>query len=494
MFRGAVMADRQDSRPEAGASIKRRGLLRFGTLVTAFTGASAISALGAKSAEAAPGDKNPPNTYVPIAEKGVASGVATLDEGSKIPPSQLPDLSATFARTAVDTDFTAGVSDRGQRLVQVREAPLTPYQFNPVPPTITSDNTAALAALWSAASNATNPEIRLPAGYWNTKGAYAGNLPIVSNLKVTGAGRLKTRITISASSTRPLFTWNTEVDGVDMSSLCLNVGAGGADIFAPGLGGGLHACTFRNLFINQQIPNRRIWIQDNAASFIHNTFEDVEMQRTTAATVTAFHVRNTGGAANFNLFKQVRINGYNNTATPFFYFESSLPQTYLTDWTFINLLGEQNPGGMIHAIAAFNWTLINATDEDATVPYSADLFKFTANAAGLAPRDLTFIGCGRRGSTMMAGAYEFNVASTGSNVTLINCNPTPTSATTKALLPSNSTIIGGRNFPQPLQGAGSPEGVVTAVPGSTWMRSDGGRGTSFYVKESGNSAFGWVAK
>lgn len=88
----------KNSSPEHVSGIKRRGLLRFGTLISAFTGASAISALGAKSADAAPGDKNPPNAYVPIAEKGAASGVATLDNYSKIPIVQLPDFSATYVR------------------------------------------------------------------------------------------------------------------------------------------------------------------------------------------------------------------------------------------------------------------------------------------------------------------------------------------------------------------------------------------------------------
>lgn len=74
-------------------SLQRRGLLRFGTLVTALTGASA---LGAAGAQAGPGDKNPPNAYVPTAEKGAASGVATLDTASKIPPTQLPDLSGIY--------------------------------------------------------------------------------------------------------------------------------------------------------------------------------------------------------------------------------------------------------------------------------------------------------------------------------------------------------------------------------------------------------------
>lgn len=104
MICGAAMAseirksEQYSSEPDTG--VKRRGLLRFGTMITAFTGASAISALSANSAQAGPGDKIPPATYVPIAEKGAASGVATLDVQSKIPAAQLPDLTATFGPDA----------------------------------------------------------------------------------------------------------------------------------------------------------------------------------------------------------------------------------------------------------------------------------------------------------------------------------------------------------------------------------------------------------
>ncbi|PYJ70249.1 MAG: hypothetical protein DME75_09605 [Verrucomicrobia bacterium] len=43
-------------------------------------------------------------------------------------------------------------------------------------------------------------------------------------------------------------------------------------------------------------------------------------------------------------------------------------------------------------------------------------------------------------------------------------------------------------------GSGSPEGVVTADKGSVYHRTDGGAGTSFYVKESGTGNTGWVGK
>lgn len=84
----------------SGGDLQRRGILKFETLITALTGASAVSAVGASGASAAPGDKNQTTSYVPIAEKGAASGVATLDAGAKIPSAQLPDMSGSYVSAA----------------------------------------------------------------------------------------------------------------------------------------------------------------------------------------------------------------------------------------------------------------------------------------------------------------------------------------------------------------------------------------------------------
>jgi len=52
-------------------------------------------------------------------------------------------------------------------------------------------------------------------------------------------------------------------------------------------------------------------------------------------------------------------------------------------------------------------------------------------------------------------------------------------------------LLQGLNF---TQGVGDPEGVVTAPVGSLFVRSDGGAGTTLYVKEANTDATGWVAK
>ena len=48
--------------------------------------------------------------------------------------------------------------------------------------------------------------------------------------------------------------------------------------------------------------------------------------------------------------------------------------------------------------------------------------------------------------------------------------------------------------PQMFWGQGSPENVVTAGIGSVAHRSDGGAGTSLYVKELGTGNTGWIPK
>jgi hypothetical protein len=59
---------------------------------------------------------------------------------------------------------------------------------------------------------------------------------------------------------------------------------------------------------------------------------------------------------------------------------------------------------------------------------------------------------------------------------------------------ARSLKIGASGNIQILSDIGTPEGAVTAPVGSIFLRTDGGAGTILYVKESGASNTGWVAK
>jgi hypothetical protein len=63
-----------------------------------------------------------------------------------------------------------------------------------------------------------------------------------------------------------------------------------------------------------------------------------------------------------------------------------------------------------------------------------------------------------------------------------------------ALMSSAITLSGDDADVKILAGLGSPEGKVTANAGSLYLRKDGGRGKTLYVKEWGSGALGWSAK
>jgi hypothetical protein len=57
-----------------------------------------------------------------------------------------------------------------------------------------------------------------------------------------------------------------------------------------------------------------------------------------------------------------------------------------------------------------------------------------------------------------------------------------------------STASGSLNDRGLFNGTGSPEGVLTAAPGSLYCNNSGGAGTTLYVKETGSGNTGWSAK
>jgi len=59
---------------------------------------------------------------------------------------------------------------------------------------------------------------------------------------------------------------------------------------------------------------------------------------------------------------------------------------------------------------------------------------------------------------------------------------------------TSGTWITADGYPPQFAGFGSPEGVVTAIVGSTYNRLNGGAATTLYVKESGSGNTGWIGK
>jgi hypothetical protein len=82
-----------------------------------------------------------------------------------------------------------------------------------------------------------------------------------------------------------------------------------------------------------------------------------------------------------------------------------------------------------------------------------------------------------------------NAIGLGSNTTRIG-----NSSTTRSHLDGILTVGVAANNVGWVTGPGSPEGVVTANPGSLYTNIGGGAGTTLYVKETGTGNTGWIAK
>lgn len=92
-------------------------------------------------------------------------------------------------------------------------------------------------------------------------------------------------------------------------------------------------------------------------------------------------------------------------------------------------------------------------------------------------------------STLETNATKFRLGGTNNGFPMLKRNTTGIDfrlADDSGYAPVNSLY---QRF-----GSGTPEGAVTAPVGATFNRTDGGAGTSFYVKETGSGNTGWVGK
>lgn len=181
--------------------------------MAAFAGTSAISALGASAAAAAP---DPKNTYVPLTEKGAPSGVATLDPQSKIPVGQLPDLSARYA--TLDPEGREPVR-KGELFTNVKD-------YGAVGDGVADDSPGLQAALNAAAAGCI---IHFPSGTYRIVSALTSAVPQVrlsGNGIILAATPEMTMLTLTGSGTRA----SIHLDGANKAATGIRVNAPGCEL------------------------------------------------------------------------------------------------------------------------------------------------------------------------------------------------------------------------------------------------------------------------
>lgn len=358
-------------------------------------------------------------------------------------------------------------------------------------------------------------------------GTYRLTTPIVlkSGIHLVGASRSGSRISAAAGG---LFIWTNHLSNVTIEHL--NLGGASGHLFTNSGGDwGWHTSVVADCNIVQQDNTKSIVHHVSASDYDNVTFRDCNLVVAAGATVPAFNIINSAGAANENRWSDCWAHANNSSAAPFFYIESTSDQNYAYDNVFENITGEQNGGGLIDARSSYNLIVRNCTDYDTTVTYTSDVIRVGKSSAtgGLPSVGALIEGSGRRDNTTLpANIYDINLVPNGARrCTVINPNHSssnlkmnwsdadghrilgmnagkgpaaqPADATdflqttkVQALYIGNTTTGAAKKT----VGTGSPEGAVSGSVGDEYTRMDGTGGDVLYIKRSGAATTtGWVS-
>ena len=241
-------------------------------------------------------------------------------------------------------------------------------------------------------------------------------LPNRSGITYRGSNRGLTRLNVTIGSL-------LAPSAGDLSNLAfehLTVAGYDTHLFNFTGSGGMYQSKIADCNFASANPNASVFCLRGTGSFQENTIENSILDRGANSNVSTVDIIDTSGAANANLFQRITMHSINTTSTPAIRMESSTDQSYIYDNQFINITGEQNPGGLIHMYSARGTQIIGCQDWDSSVPYVADIIKIdksTTNA--VISYDTTVINSGRRGGSLAAGIYDFNGVNSR-NTTLIS--------------------------------------------------------------------------
>lgn len=237
-------------------------------------------------------------------------------------------------------------------------------------------NDTALAAIFAAETSGVMvafPDL----GTYN----FSAPLPNRSLMNIEGRGR---QTILNWTSGNMLnVTDPTLVQMARFSDLKItNSGTAGHIIQSLGAGGGIIHPSFERCMIQPGVDGTSI-LKSATDNLFGLTFRDCLLHRNATATVPAFDIVGlTGGGTNNIHISGGEWHSHGCSTTPFFKADANSSSTML-NFTFEKIIGEQNHGGLIHIGGAAGIRVFDVVDQDATMAYADDLFKFTAGTGGV---------------------------------------------------------------------------------------------------------------
>lgn len=402
---------------------------------------------------------------------------------------------------------------------------------------VTDDTAAIQEAITAAASS--GAEVFLPSGTYKI----SSTLTRPGGVSIRGDGRGKSILDYTGIGTAigvPESGVRTYFGGVRDLTLTTTTGAVGIDLdsVSQAILEGLQITGFSEKGVRLVSPT--------SGYAVYNRFWNVSVQAPAYPnTARGFSIE--GTSSNANVFNGCRTNlcfrGFHvddsNDNTFFgcqaesggtgFYFTATLAG--LCDWNRLIACRSESNGtygidiasaNVRHLVELGTWLGANGADwNDSGTKTRRGADEFYVNSSGTVLLD-TVLGATNFALSSASGAYQAatstplylrgNVANGASAVgswlgngnTLSNasawitgfCRDAPVTHAQPAsgICQDGSYQFTNNSGVKVMSGSGTPEGAVTAVVGSLYLRSDGGANTTMYVKESGTGNTGWVAK
>lgn len=237
---------------------------------------------------------------------------------------------------------------------------------------------------------------------------YTISTPVVlkPGVSLVGASPLGAKITATGQA----FDWTSTINFVTISNLRVN-GSGG-HIFSSSNGSAIYCVTIEHCYLQQNSDGYSILNHVSAIDYDKVAVVSCDLYHTQGATVPAWYVSNSGGAANENKWEFLRAFGADNVTRPFFQLENT-SNAYAWNNQFSNITGEKNPGGLIHVYSCRNIVFDTVKDWDSTVGNTADMIKVGGLlGSGTSPksRNVRVNGCGIGVSGLTPGGiYDVNL-------------------------------------------------------------------------------------
>jgi hypothetical protein len=272
------------------------------------------------------------------------------------------------------------------------------------------------------------------------EGQYQFNtpLPLKTGVGFRGRGKFSTDLRVVEGN---LFEPTSSIGNLLFEGLTLTSIAG--HIFDLGATGGIHQSGFLNMAMVVWTAASSMMVQNGSGDTLEVMFSNCEFNRKATATVPAFDLKGPAGGINDNTWENCRAHSNGATSTPFWRLEGTRG-SYVHDNRWVNIVGEQNRGGLVHLYSAYGGGFDDVYDWDAGAPYVDHIVLLgKSGSGGVEPKRVRVRNVGTRYETMTAGKFHLYIPPTLSPEGIVIENVGDPNGTSLVSVPSTGRVFLG---------------------------------------------------